>query len=190
VKTREITRTALFTALICAAAIIFRYVPSNVVPYSILPLLVLLAGYLLGPRLGAWCLVVYVLLGLIGFPVFATAPFGGPAYVLKPTFGFLLGDILAAYSVGKVLQLKKDPGIIWGGLAVVCGIFCLYVVGLSYMYLSINLFLHKPIALIGVVKLGFLPFIWLDLVKGAGAVILGRLLSVRLAAAGVALPTR
>lgn len=189
-KTRDLTRTALYTALVCVAAIIFRYVPSGMVPYSILPLLVLLAGFVLGPRLGAWSIAIYILLGLVGFPVFATAPFAGPAYVLKHTFGFLVGDILAAYAVGKILQFRKQPGIAWSSLAVLVGIACIYLVGLPYMYLILNFYLNKPMAVYGVIKAAFLPFIALDLVKGVVAVILGRLLSGTLVSAGAAQSTR
>ncbi len=183
-KTREITHTALFTALTCAAAVIFRYVPEGLVPFSILPMLVLLAGFVLGPRLGAWSMAVYALLGLVGFPVFATPPFGGITYFLMPTFGFLLGYIPAAYAVGKIVKFKKDPGIILSAVAVLAGLACIYLFGLIYMYLSLNSWLHKPMTVFGVVKWGFLPFIGLDLIKGAVVVIFSRALRKNLATAG------
>ncbi len=183
-KTREITHTALFTALTCAAAVIFRYVPEGIVPFSILPMLVLLAGFVLGPRLGAWSMGVYALLGLIGFPVFATAPFGGIMYLLSPTFGFILGYVPAAYAVGKIVRLKKEPGIILSAAAVLAGIACIYLFGLVYMYLNVNFWLGKPMTVFKVVELGFLPYIGLDLIKGAVVIALSRALRKNLAAAG------
>jgi biotin transport system substrate-specific component len=176
-KTRELTRVAMYTALTCSAAVIFRYVPESVVPYSILPLVVLLAGFILGPRLGAWSMGLYVLIGLLGVQVFATQPFGGLTYLIKPTFGYLLGYILAAYAVGKVLALMKEPGIIWSYFAVLVGIACIYTVGLAYMYLILNLVVHDAQSVWQIVKLGFIPFIVLDLIKGFAAVVLGRVLN-------------
>ncbi len=171
-KTRELTRVAIYTALTCSVAVIFRYVPATYVPYSILPLMVLLAGFVLGPRLGALSMSLYALLGLVGVPVFSSG--GGIAYVLKPSFGYILGYILAAYAVGKVLSLKKEPGVLLSSIAVLTGLACLYAVGLSYFYLILNFYLNKPTIVYKVIQLGFIPFIALDLVKAAGAVVLGR----------------
>ncbi|MDA8441420.1 MAG: biotin transporter BioY [Peptococcaceae bacterium] len=176
-KTRELTRVAMYTAITCCAAVIFRYVPETIVPYSILPLLVLLAGFVLGPKLGAWSMALYVLIGLLGVQVFATPPFGGLTYVIKPTFGYMIGYIVAAYAVGKLLALKQRPGFVWSYFAVIVGIVCIYVFGLAYMYLIINLVVHQAQTVWQIVKLGFIPFIVLDLIKGFVAVILGQILN-------------
>jgi biotin transporter BioY len=46
-------------------------------------------------------------------------------------------------------------------------------VGLSYLYLSLNLYLHSPIGIIGVIEKGLLPFLLLDLLKGIVAAVIG-----------------
>ena len=99
---RDITMTAVFAALAVVAAILVRYAGS-IVPFSLMPFVVMLAGGVLGARLGAMSMVVYIMLGLVGVPVFASPPFGGPAYVLQPTFGFLPGFVAAAYVISLLL---------------------------------------------------------------------------------------
>ncbi len=59
-----------------------------------------MAGFLLGPKLAALSVIVYLCIGLIGVPVFAAG--GGPAYILRPGFGFLLGFVLAAFLIGYI----------------------------------------------------------------------------------------
>ncbi|HWJ02741.1 MAG TPA: biotin transporter BioY, partial [Verrucomicrobiae bacterium] len=133
---RQIARVAVYTAITCTVAMAFRYAPAAYIPFSMLPVMVLLAGFVLGPKLGAISMALYTLLGLIGVPVFAKG--GGPTYILTPSFGFVLGYIFAAYAVGKLLELKKSSGFYWSALAVLAGLTCLYLVGLSYFYVIIN----------------------------------------------------
>ncbi|MCB5624660.1 biotin transporter BioY, partial [Bifidobacterium animalis] len=56
---------------------------------------VLLAGILLGPKLGALAVLLYVVIGLLGLPIFAAG--GGLAYIVRPSFGYLIGFIAGAY---------------------------------------------------------------------------------------------
>lgn len=171
---REMTRTALYTALICIASFILRIAGEVLVPFSFLPVMILLSGAMLGARLGALSVALYVLLGLFGIPVFAKAPFGGFAYVLQPTFGFLLGFILAAYIVGRVVEKTSSSYLMRYTGAMLLGIGATYLIGLPYLYVISNLYLSEPLTIWGAVKVGLLPFILLDLVKGllAGTVAL------------------
>lgn len=164
--TREMTRTALFSALICLASIFLKIGGEVVVPFSILPFMVLLTGGILGPRLGALSVTLYVLIGLVGVPVFAQSPFGGLTYVLHPTFGFVLGYILAAYVVGLVVQKIPSTSLwkFWGAMLV--GIAALYLLGIPYLYGIIKFYLGKPFTMWKAIEVGLLPFIGLDLVKG------------------------
>ena len=63
---------------------------------------VMLAAFLLGSRRAFTSVGVYLLIGLAGVPIVARG--GGPAYLLRPTFGFLLGFLLAAWVMGKVCE--------------------------------------------------------------------------------------
>ena len=94
--TREITFTGLFAALIAVGAFIKIDIPLPLytMHFTLQWLFVLLAGFILGKKLGALSVITYIIVGLAGVPVFAAG--GGIGYVLRPGFGFLLGFILAA----------------------------------------------------------------------------------------------
>lgn len=170
---REISLAAMFAALAAVAAALFRF-GAPVVPFSLVPFVVLLAGMLLGPRLGAVSMAVYMLMGLMGLPVFEKPPFGGPAYVLQPTFGYLLGFILGAYVTGKLLPEDGNAGVARYLLASVAGIAAIYLAGLPYLYVILNFYLGKAVPVLKVIQIGFLPFIAFDLLKGALASVLAR----------------
>lgn len=163
---KEITLVAMFAALAAVAAALFRF-GAPIVPFSLVPFVVLLAGMILGPRLGALSMTVYVLMGLLGLPVFEKAPFGGPAYILQPTFGYLMGFILGAYVTGKMLPEKEDPGLVRYLAASVAGVAAIYLVGLPYLYIMLNFYIGKTFPVLKVIQIGFTPFIAFDLLKGA-----------------------
>src|SRR6267143_5569385 len=93
--------------------------PMTPVPGTLQTLAVLLAGAILGARAGALSQASYVLMGMAGLPVFAL-PGSGPAYLLGPTGGYLVGFVAAAFVVGSVLARfdRRKPAV--GALA-----FCL-----------------------------------------------------------------
>lgn len=181
---REMTRIALFSSLICIASLILKFGGNAVVPFSILPFMVLLSGAILGPRSGAISVAIYVLIGLVGAPVFSAPPFGGLAYILQPTFGFLPGFILAAYLVGKILGGRGIPSLPRYLIASVAGALALYVIGIPYLYGILHVYLGKPVTFWYAVQIGFLPFIGLDLLKALAAGIIARGVAGRLANQG------
>lgn len=140
---RELVLCALFIALITIGT--FIRIPVGTDVYTLQFLFTLLAGLMLGARLGAIAVGAYVLLGLLGVPVFASG--GGPAYLLQPTFGYLLGFILQAWFCGKfALSLKHISfrsllAVNFGGMVIV------YLIGISWFYLVSNYVIDAPIAL-------------------------------------------
>ncbi len=178
-STRDITMTAVFAALAVVAAVLVRY-GGSIVPFSLMPFVALLAGGVLGARLGALSIVVYILLGLVGVPVFATPPFGGPAYALQPTFGMLIGFVACAYVVGTLLKNREERGFAHYFLSMVVGVVVIYLIGLPYLYVILNFYLGQAVSVVKVLYIGFIPFIVLDLVKAAVAAIMARALYRRL----------
>jgi biotin transport system substrate-specific component len=81
--------------------------PTWPVPITLQPWAVLLVGAALGARRGAIALLLYLLEGLAGLPVFA-GPVAGPAYFAGPTAGYLLAFPLAAFLVGRLAQRGWD----------------------------------------------------------------------------------
>jgi len=181
-KSKKLAMTAAMAALTCLAGMSLHWVSASVVPFSILPILALLSGIVLGAEYGALAMLIYIILGLFGLPVFSTAPFGGFGYVLKPTFGYILGYPVAAYVTGK---LYRPGSLVWAGIASLGGLAIIYLFGLTYLYVILRWVLDSPTNVAGVLTMGFLPFISLDLIKAAIAAWVGnevvrrRLLSQR-----------
>lgn len=167
-STKEIVMAGMFAAFAAAVAVVFRLVQPALVPFSLLPMVVLLAGGLLPRRVAAASMAVYMLLGLVGLPVFASPPFGGPVYVLKPSFGFILGFAFAAYLVAWIIEKLGRSGAACL-VASVAGILAIYAVGLPYLYLILKFYLGQAVDVYKVLKIGFWPFIGLDLVKAVVA---------------------
>ena len=139
---REMILCALFVALITAGT--FIRIPVGTDVYTLQFLFTLLAGLLLGARLGAAAVATYVLLGLIGVPVFASG--GGPGYILQPTFGYLIGFILQAWYCGAASR-RLEKRTFRRLLAVnSVGMAIVYVIGIGYFYFVSNYVIDAPIA--------------------------------------------
>lgn len=132
----------LFTALIAAGAFIKVSIPVQPFPmhFTLQFFFVLLAGLLLGARQGAVCVGIYLAVGLMGIPVFAAG--GGPAYLIRPTFGFLLGFLAAAWVTGRLFALRPGGGFWWGLFSAFWGMMAYYFCGVIYFYLIGNYLLH------------------------------------------------
>jgi len=87
-----------FAALTALGARLSAPLPGSVIPMTLQPVAVLLAGVVLGPRAGAASQVAYLAAGTMGLPVFAAG--GGAAYLLGPTGGYLLAFPVAAALAG------------------------------------------------------------------------------------------
>jgi biotin transport system substrate-specific component len=177
---REMILVAFFAALMAVGAYISKVWPPDVVPFSILPLLSMLAGVILGPRLGALSMVIYLLVGLIGIPVFASPPYGGFTYILKPTFGFVVSFIAGAYIAGFIVHRKERPG--WGTFisAMFLSNIAMYLIGLPWMYLVFNFYTDQVMTFIQVFMMMAL-YLFLDFFKAIIAAIVGKTLFERIA---------
>lgn len=176
---KSIVRAGVFAALIAVVTIMFRYVQPFLVPFSLQPVVVMLAGCLLAPAEALLALTIYILIGLMGVPVFSSPPYAGIAYLLKPSFGFLIGFIPAAGLMSWFLRHRRRN---FGMLLTVCvgGIVVYYLVGLPYLYAVLTYYLHQPAGLLKVLEIGLLPFIGFDLLKAVLAAWLAREISRRL----------
>ena len=80
---------------------------------------VILVGAALGSARGAATMTTYMFVGLLGLPVFA-GPVAGPAYLLAPSFGFILGFIPAAFVAGWFAERSSRPGVAGRQLVPTC----------------------------------------------------------------------
>ena len=162
INTKSLVICAMFAALTCAVAPISIPLPGGV-PITLQQVSIMLAGLLLGAKLGALSQLVYVLLGAFGLPVFAGFH-GGMGSILGPSGGFLVGyPFLAAvcgliyWKWGRQRSGAAKYGVM--ALAMVLGNALLYVFGLGW-------FMHVTGNTLGqAMVLCMLPFIPGDVLK-------------------------
>jgi biotin transport system substrate-specific component len=153
---RRAVAVVLGVALVAIAAQIAIPLPGTPVPMTLQPLAVLLVGGLLGPRLGAGSLLLYLSLGAAGLPVFT--PYGPPGIgrLFGVTGGYLLAYPIAAYAVGRLAADGRQWARVT--LAVFVGLALIHLGGLAQL-LIITHSLHDA------ARFGTWPFITGDLAK-------------------------
>lgn len=143
-KPLDITLCGMFIVIIAIGANITSIFPFFViggVPITLQTFFVILAGFILGSRLGTIAVIVYVLMGLFGLPVFAQFT-GGLQTILRPTFGFILSFILTAYAVGKISERNKN--VFTYCVAAIIGLIINYVIGTNWMYFAYRYWAEAP----------------------------------------------
>lgn len=171
-KTRDLTRVAMFTALMCVLAYLFFYLPLSPVAISAQTFGVMLAGLVLEPNPAALSQGLYLLLGALGLPVFAGGA-SGIGILIGPRGGYLWGFIVGAYVTATVIQKAKKTGkpITWPTLAFasfIGGVVIVYAIGVLQLAIVAELPFRTAFAL------GVLPFIPGDLTKVITASLIAR----------------
>jgi biotin transport system substrate-specific component len=157
-KPRDITVSVVFAVLTAIGAWISIPLPITPVPFTMQVLFVLLSGAVLGGRLGALAQIIYLLLGLVGLPVFAGGA-SGPSVLVGPTGGYLFGYVFAAYLTGRITESKRSPRLVWMIFATLSGLFLIYAFG------EIGLWMWLKISFPALLMFGVIPFLPLDVIK-------------------------
>lgn len=151
-RTKNLTLVALFAALTAIGA--FIQIPIPYVPFTLQYMFCAFAGILLGSKLGMLSQLLYVVIGLIGIPVFTQG--GGPAYIFKPTFGYLIGFIIAAYVIGKIVENQQKVSVKNLLIASMAGLFIIYLIGVPYLYVINKFYLGNQYTVYMSVLYGFI----------------------------------
>lgn len=167
-KTKHLVLMSLFTVLITIGA--FIKVPVPVVPFTLQFFFTTMAGLLLGSSLGSASVAVYVILGLLGLPIFASG--GGLGYIFNPSFGYLIGFILGTKVTGKISEGKVSLRKLL--IANFAGLIIVYICGMVYYYVIGNFVIDKPIALWPLFLYCFLLAVPGDIVLCIFAAVLGK----------------
>ncbi|WP_342536539.1 biotin transporter BioY [Sporosarcina sp. FSL K6-3508] len=143
-STLSIVYSGMFAALMMNGANITSFIPFLVVggvPITLQTFFAVLSGLLLGSRLGALSMTVYMMVGLAGAPVFAKFQ-GGFGQILSPTFGFIVTFILIAYVAGKIVERKNTlPSYIIASLVATA---INYLLGTNWMYVAYKVWAAAP----------------------------------------------
>lgn len=140
----KLTIGAMFVALTAIGANITSIVPFLVVggvPITLQTFFAILAGLVLGSRLGAFSMFVYMVLGLAGVPIFAQFN-GGFAMILSPTFGFIVSFIFVAYVAGKIREINNRLASYV--IAALVALVINYVVGTNWMFVAYQFWFEAP----------------------------------------------
>lgn len=185
---RLLIYASLFAILTFVGALIrLPFLPA---PISLQTFFVVLSGLALGPRYGAASQLLYLFLGLAGLPIFANG--GGPAYVLQPTFGYLLGFPAASYFAGRMVH-GTAPAIepfrpvkpLRLFLIALLALMLVFIPGVVYLWFNLNYLAGGNLTIAQAFMLGAAVFLPGDVIKAAVLVALYRLLQQRFAARGL-----
>ena len=146
-------------------------IPLPLVPITGQTLGVLLVGAALGSRRGAAALATYMVAGLAGAPVFAEFT-GGPAMLLSPSFGFVIGFVPAAFLAGWFAERAWDRRPVLAMAGFVAASAVPFLVGVPYLAMILNAVMGAGAGFGDVLAAGLWPFIPGGLVKAALAAVL------------------
>ena len=164
-RTQTMVFIALMTAVSCVLGPLALPLPFSPVPVSLTNLAVYFSVYVLGRKQGVLSRLIYLLLGLVGLPVFSSFT-GGPAKLFGPTGGYLFGSLLLAWIQGFFLERwPRSRTMQFLGMAL----------GTAVLYLFGTLWLAKlaGLDLMAALAAGVIPFIPADLGKILLALIAG-----------------
>ncbi len=171
----EIAMIGVITAVTCVLAPLS--VPIGPVPISLTNLVIYFSLYILGWKRGTVSYLIYLLIGLVGVPVFSGFT-GGPGKLFGPTGGYLIGFIPMALIAGIFIHKFHDKWYL-SLLGMILGTVVCYAMGTAWLAVQANMSFQAAL------MAGVIPFIIGDLIKMILAMKLGPMIRKRLSAAGL-----
>lgn len=164
-KFLNLTLSAFFVAIMAVSGTILKIpLPPPLPSLSMQFFFSTLSGIILGSKLGAISMLVYLLLGLAGAPIFTAG--GGIGYIFYPSFGYILGFIGSAFISGFFHELiERKYNIIsikWLIIGNFLSLIFVYFCGVFYIYLIKNLYTESNISIINAMQIGMLSFMPTD----------------------------
>ena len=161
-KTSRIEKIIKLTLITIVGSILITISAKTKIPFYPVPMtmqtfVILLIGITLGYKIGLATVILYLLEGIVGLPVFSNSPEKGIGitYFIGPTMGYLIGFLFAVYFSGS---FKYEKGIVDTFLKLIFSVSFIYILGL--IWLGILIGWDKPIF-----KLGAQPFLLAELFK-------------------------
>lgn len=174
--TGQLTLIGLMTAVLCVISPFSIPLPFSPVPFSLGTMAIYFIALILGPKSGTISVLLYLLLGAVGLPVFSGFT-GGPGKLFGPTGGYLLGYVVLTFVCGLFVQ--KSHRKVMTLLGMLLGTFFCYTLGSIWLACQLSLTIKEALAI------GVLPYLPGDIAKIALALILGTTLRTRLKKSGM-----
>lgn len=155
IKVSSLTKVAMFSAI--TAVISQIAIPIGLVPISLGVLAVYLCGIFLEPKLAVLSQVIYIVMGIIGLPVFANAS-GGIGVLFGPTGGFIISYVVMAYIISYTYHnsTKNNFGSTRLKLAFIIAIITCYIFGIIWFafvtkmtFVASIVYILNPIIIVG-----------------------------------------
>ncbi|WP_174614128.1 biotin transporter BioY [Virgibacillus ihumii] len=181
-KATDLTFGAVFVCLMTVGANIAVWFPMLAipiggasVPISLQTFFAILAGLMLGRKLGSISMITYILVGVAGVPVFANMS-AGPMALVSPTGGFIFSFVFIAFFSGMIAEMGKKPSIPVYTAAALTGLIFNYGIGVTYMYIAMNTWLELQVSY-QAAWIGMIPF----LIKDTALAVLAAVFMINLA---------
>ena len=158
VKINELCYMAIMLALLIVCSKIS--VTLGPIPITLQTFAVIMVGYVLKLKKAFIVFLAYIVMGLVGIPVFSGG--GGFDYIFKPSFGFIIGFMLSSLITGITFKKHYKVALFAQGLL---GLIIIDVIGLVYMYLIMNFYLGLDKSVSYVLEACLLPFLLKDCIS-------------------------
>ena len=165
IATINITKTALSAAIICVLGPLSLSLPVSPVPISLGILGIFFSVYVNGWLWGTISVLIYLLIGFVGVPVFANFT-SGAGKLLGPTGGYMIGYLLISLIAGYFIE-KFENKILLHIIGMILGTAACYFLGTTWLMISLKM------SFTAALMAGVIPFIPADVIKMAIAVAVG-----------------
>ncbi len=170
-RTRNLAIAGLYVALMAGTASL--RIPFPWVPLSLQSIFPLLAGNTLAPSLAAASQAAYLVLGLLGLPVFAHG--GGIGYLIQPTFGYLLSFPIASFGIAALVRRLPPPVSFVRIFAIdLLGAAVILTIGVLWLFVFSNFILGKFLTPWKAIMVGAIVFVPGEAAKAFLATVIGR----------------
>lgn len=165
ITVKDMAVIALVSAVICIIAPFSIPIAISPVPITLALFAVYLAGIILGFKRGVLSVVIYLLLGMVGLPIFSGFT-GGVQKLAGPTGGYLVGYLLLVFITGLFVEKFPNKPVLYlvGGILGLLG---------CYLFGTIWFVIQYKIGFIEALSMCVIPYIPLDIMKLVLAVIVG-----------------
>ena len=139
IRVKDMSDCAMFSILVTIGAYIKIPIAT---PITLQTLFVVFAGLMLKKNIAVLSILLYIIIGLFGFPVFSSG--GGLGYIMHPTFGYLLGFMIATYVISVFSENQTSFLILL--MIALFAILVIYVCGFIYFYFIQNIYFKSNIS--------------------------------------------